>query len=531
MSPSVAIKSLINLGVYNLIITSGTLSPLESFECEMGIPFHVKLQNSHVINQNQLSIQIILKDPSGNDLSGSFEKRNDVNYYNGLGYTIIELCRVVPKGVFIFFSSYSLINKCIEMWKERQGVNIWNAISNKKKVFVEPRNKNEFNEHMQAFKDTVDNSTEGAIFMGVSRGKLSEGIDLGDDYCRAVVIIGLPYPARYDPKVILKQKYLDENNAKINGIKWYMLQMKRALNQSIGRVVRHKHDYGAIIICDSRFRQLQDGLSRWIQAFVTRQSFSCVDFRSKLADIQQFFRQIENNVVIKVKESSPSIKEILPPKKSNTSCNVDKGNDDIIKSALDDMKNSKFVATKFKKSISLENCDSIFDSFGLEESLLNKSTKRSLKQESVSEYFNKDSSIKKSKVALKNVSYFNKESNSHSKSSVEIPVSNCSPVSSRNDKIKQMSKYLSRNDSFEKNDIEIKEKSHSNVIDLSSDDESDSKNIPEKITAVDYSTEEMKFLLSNILTTNTFRMSFERVLQEVLVSLDFKLVIYILYLF
>lgn len=353
MSPSVAIKSLTKLGVYNLIITSGTLSPLESFECEMGIPFNVKLQNTHVISHRQLSIQFMFKDPNGEDLSGSFDNRNNPKYYNGLGLTILELSRTIPKGMFIFFSSYSLINKCIEIWKQKHGFNLWESISQMKRIFVEPRTKNEFAESIQEFKEAVEQTKEGAIYMGVSRGKLSEGIDLGDDFCRAVVIIGLPYPARYDPKVVLKQKYLDENKMKINGMKWYMLQMKRALNQSIGRVIRHKKDYGTIVICDSRFRQLQDGLSRWIQAFLSAnnsaQSFNS-NFQSTLQNIAKFFVQMQNlnaddfglpsaqsrleSSQVK-SESKCSVLKKLPA--SNAIC-ANSQNDKLMKSTFDSLK-------------------------------------------------------------------------------------------------------------------------------------------------------------------------------------------------
>lgn len=57
-------------------------------------------------------------------------------------------------------------------------------------------------------------NSAGAIFMGVCRGKVSEGLDFADMNGRAVMIIGLPYPPLKDPKVILKQRYLDICHAK-----------------------------------------------------------------------------------------------------------------------------------------------------------------------------------------------------------------------------------------------------------------------------------------------------------------------------
>ena len=40
--------------------------------------------------------------------------------------------------------------------------------------------------------------------------QVSEGLDFSDGNGRAVVITGLPYPPRMDPRVLLKMQFLDE---------------------------------------------------------------------------------------------------------------------------------------------------------------------------------------------------------------------------------------------------------------------------------------------------------------------------------
>jgi Rad3-related DNA helicase len=51
------------------------------------------------------------------------------------------------------------------------------------------------------------------------------------------------------------------------GWSWYNQQAPRALNQAIGRVIRHINDYGAIVLVDMRFLQGtkdRKNLSSWI---------------------------------------------------------------------------------------------------------------------------------------------------------------------------------------------------------------------------------------------------------------------------
>lgn len=48
----------------------------------------------------------------------------------------------------------------------------------------------------------------------------------------------------------------------LTGDQWYTQQALRAVNQGMGRVIRHRNDYGAIILCDDRFSVSSDSLSK-----------------------------------------------------------------------------------------------------------------------------------------------------------------------------------------------------------------------------------------------------------------------------
>ena len=85
---------------------------------------------------------------------------------------------------------------------------------------------------------------DGALFIAVCRGKVSEGLDFADNNARAVICIGIPFPNWKDPKVELKMKYNDKRRDKdkniLQGRQWYEIQAFRALNQALGRCIRHR---------------------------------------------------------------------------------------------------------------------------------------------------------------------------------------------------------------------------------------------------------------------------------------------------
>ncbi|KAJ3589022.1 hypothetical protein NHX12_009870, partial [Muraenolepis orangiensis] len=259
-SPGFSMQDLVRQGVRSIILTSGTLSPLLSFTAEMQIPFPVTLENSHVIQRDQIFVGVVDQGPDGVQLSSVYNRRFVPENMASLGNTVANFGRVVPHGLLVFFPSYPVMDKTLEFWKENGQAQ---RIENMKPMFVEPKGKSNFNEVIEGYYNQVnDTKSKGGSFFAVCRGKASEGLDFSDNYGRAVMITGLPFPPKMDPRVMLKMQFLDENSRKrlpgvkyLSGSEWYRQQASRAVNQAIGRVIRHKDDYGAIFLCDRRVAQ------------------------------------------------------------------------------------------------------------------------------------------------------------------------------------------------------------------------------------------------------------------------------------
>ncbi|XP_075261001.1 regulator of telomere elongation helicase 1 homolog isoform X1 [Convolutriloba macropyga] len=315
-SPAYALKSVIQHHVRSVIITSGTLSPLSSFELEMRMSFPWQLQNPHIVQPSQFFASVVHSGPLGSKLSSAYSNRSNKNYLDDLGALISNMSKVVPHGMLVFFPSYTVMSSCIEFWKSSD---TWNRITLHKPVHVEPKDKASLAEVIAQYNLDVRSreDAKGAAFFAVCRGKVSEGLDFADINGRAVIITGLPYPPQFDPRVKLKMEYLDTvtsamkdknkvvpnaaNSASVqknagaptlpqllDGRTWYQQQAIRAVNQAIGRVLRHKNDYGAILLCDERFAYSSNiaHLSSWIRPSIRHYK----SFSSLPKDLISFYR-------------------------------------------------------------------------------------------------------------------------------------------------------------------------------------------------------------------------------------------------
>ncbi|KAJ0985594.1 hypothetical protein J5N97_003950 [Dioscorea zingiberensis] len=283
-NPGLAMEEFIRMGVRSIILTSGTLSPLDTFALELNLDFPVRLENPHVISPSQIWVGVVPSGPSGCTFNSSYRNRGSLDYKQELGNAIVNFARIVPDGLLVFFPSYYLMDQCIDCWKNMNHASstdfktIWERICKNKKPVIEPKQSALFQHAIEDFEAQLrDRSTSGAIFFAVCRGKVSEGLDFADQAGRAVVITGMPFSMKTDPKIRLKRDYLDQNalsqkghSKVLTGEQWYVQQATRAVNQAVGRVIRHRHDYGAIIFCDERFAQQnhQCQMSYWLRPHV-----------------------------------------------------------------------------------------------------------------------------------------------------------------------------------------------------------------------------------------------------------------------
>ncbi len=295
-----------NMKIRSILLTSGTLSPMASFVNELRTEFPIRLENPHVIDKKQVWVGVVPKGPAGAVLNSSYKTRSDDGYLTDLGNSIFNFSKIVPDGMLVFFPSYSVMSQCIAAWKAK---GIWERIGQYKGLVVEPTNAAAFANSANEFKSKLDSPEyNGAAFFGVCRGKASEGLDFSDRAGRAVIICGIPFANAVDPKIKLKKEVMNSKLAdsrsrnttgatangngadaeRISGDAWYVQQALRAVNQAIGRVIRHKDDFGAVLLCEERFGQSRHvgQLSKWLRDdVVTYDSYG--DAMRSLSD---FFR-------------------------------------------------------------------------------------------------------------------------------------------------------------------------------------------------------------------------------------------------
>lgn len=277
-------------GARAVILAGGTMSPMSDYAAYLFsyLPAE-KLQTfsfGHVIPKENMYAEAIAKGPSGCEFNFTFEQRSNEFMILELGRLLIRVCQVTPDGIVVFFPSYEYLRQVVGVWGRSQHA-IFTTLGKHKRVFEEVKGTS-VEDLLRNYAHAIDNR-KGGLMLSVVGGRLSEGINFSDRLGRAVVAVGLPFPnansAEWKAKVehveatrfkqCTEQEHLSDGEArakaKAAGRDFYENACMRSVNQSIGRAIRHRNDYAAILLVDGRFAtdRIRSKLPGWIRGNMT----------------------------------------------------------------------------------------------------------------------------------------------------------------------------------------------------------------------------------------------------------------------
>lgn len=241
----------------------------------------------HVVPSTNVLLQCLDRGPTDVALDFRHSARTTSAVCDELGRALVRICALVPSGVVLFLPSYSYEAHLTNHWK-RSG--IWQELGKIKKIHREPKSSSQVDASLQAY---GHDARKGALLFSVIGGKLSEGINFSNEAARCVVVVGLPYPDITDPELKEKMDTMDDGvNQSITGQAYYHNLCMRAVNQSVGRAIRHANDYAAIILADVRYQTDQrvwSGLPNWLKRSASRSRIQQSPFVSREDELKRFF--------------------------------------------------------------------------------------------------------------------------------------------------------------------------------------------------------------------------------------------------
>ncbi len=260
------------------VMLSGTLSPLDAYEL-------------YFLGEKERAKKISLPNPfpSENRLlmvaktaTTQLEKRDEAGNRREITEHIEAVIEEVPGNVAVFFTSYSMMSQYEKICKataRRVG----------KMLYSEPRNAEDVPDILDDFFKA--GKRRGAVLLGVSGGKLAEGIDYKGEALNGVAVVGLPLGFYNEIQIETNQYYVRKYGQKKGMLIAYTLPAINRGLQAAGRVIRDASERGVILFCDRRFREGGRGgvasfLPKWIQEelIVTDAKKSRAIIRARVAE-------------------------------------------------------------------------------------------------------------------------------------------------------------------------------------------------------------------------------------------------------
>ncbi|CAF0941820.1 unnamed protein product [Rotaria sordida] len=284
----------------SVIVAGGTMRPINEFidhlflACGQPEEKLFQLSCNHIVpTDNVLAIALPLG-PQNIEFEFTAVNRSNTAMMDELGRVLVSLCSTIPDGLVVFFCSYDHLQKTYAYFEKTF---VLNKIVSKKKIFMEPKRSSDVDTILTNYTKSIKNGAGGILFSIVG-GKMSEGINFSDELARCVCVVGMPYPNIGSAEMIEKMRYLDSMRLKSTtagetaGRAYYENTCWKAINQSIGRAIRHRGDYACLLLIDKRYSKanIPSKLPHWLANSFHQMN----NFTETSNAIQQFFVRRSN---------------------------------------------------------------------------------------------------------------------------------------------------------------------------------------------------------------------------------------------
>lgn len=293
LDPSLALRPVMEK-YKAVVLTSGTMSPLQIYPKMLGFEATLLKSVKAFLPRNSIAPMVIARGSDQIPMTSEFSERGNLMVVRNYGKLIVELAKVVPDGVIVFFPSYGYMKDLLVDWNQK---GILEEILKYKLLFVETKDIVQTATAMSHFRDAC-RSGRGAVFLSVARGKVSEGVDFKNYLGRCVVIIGVPFQYSKSKPLLCRMEYAEKTHG-ISNKDFLTFDAMRQTSQCLGRVIRSKPDYGLMILADRRFSK-EDKLEKlpdWIKSNMDVGSRD-LQLDVAIARAKQFFRQMGQPLVL-----------------------------------------------------------------------------------------------------------------------------------------------------------------------------------------------------------------------------------------
>ncbi|XP_028027287.1 ATP-dependent DNA helicase DDX11 isoform X1 [Bombyx mandarina] len=283
----------------SVIVAGGTMEPISEFKALLSSNGRSDsklniVRCEHVVPPHNILAVCLSRGPSNTVFNFSYENRMSKELLNEVGRTLRNVCSIVPGGVVCFLPSYSYEQTVYDHLKNNH---IIDFISKRKSVFREPKSAADVEQVLHKYSLAVKNKEKnGALLLSVVGGKLSEGLNFSDDLGRCVIVVGMPYPNVKSPELQEKMSYLNRTAGGNAANIYYESLCMKAVNQCIGRAVRHINDYATVLLIDERYSRVQTISA--LPSFVQKSLISNSSFGQMIGSMAKFFsrhKEIKTN--------------------------------------------------------------------------------------------------------------------------------------------------------------------------------------------------------------------------------------------